>query len=137
MCVIILFYFSFLKAHLRCRKIVGRYWFVHSAPLTNLPCCFLARIRVAKCKANPQSIQEGGAQLQVERRLPGSRSLTLSACLRLRSRDPALGMPAMESLFRLAQAAPVIPSRAAVQANRPSSNLSPWGTALKTPANEY
>lgn len=91
--LVIPFYSSFLKTHQKGKEMVGRYWFVS---LTNLPRCFLARIRVAKCKAKLQSIQEGGVQPQMERRLPGSWSLTHSPCLRLRSQDSALGMPAME-----------------------------------------
>lgn len=55
--LLIPFYFSFLKTHQKSKKMVGRYWLVS---LTNLPQCFLARIRVAKFKAKLQSIRKEG-----------------------------------------------------------------------------
>lgn len=135
--LVIPFYFSFFKTHQKDNKMAGRYWFVS---LTNLPSCFKARIRVAKCKEKLQSMWEGGVQPQVERRLPGSRSLTHSFTLpttqitRFCSRNACNG-EVCSDLPRQSQQFPL--TGAAVQANRPSSNLSPRGTAPKTTANKH
>lgn len=133
--LVIPFYSSFLKTHQKGKEMVGRYWFVS---LTNLPRCFLARIRVAKCKAKLQSIQEGGGSASDGKKAPRelvSHSLTLptTQITRFCSRNACNG-EVCSDLPRQSQQFPL--TGAAVQANRPSSNLSPWGTALKTTAKE-
>lgn len=136
--LVILFYFSFLKTHQKDKKIVGRYWFVHSVHHSRIS-RVISKNKSGKVQSKPAANPRRRDSAAGGRNAPRhsvSRSLTLptTQIMRFCSRNACNGevcsdLPEQRQRFPL--------PRAAVQANRLSSNLSPWGTALKTTANEY
>lgn len=136
---VILFYFSFLKTHQKDKKMLEDTGLCTLCTSHESPVLFISKNKSGKVQSKPAANpgrRDSAAGGRNAPRHSVSRSLTLptTQIMRFCSRNACNGevcsdLPGQHQRFPL--------PRAAVQANHLSSNLSPWGTALKTTANEY